>query len=109
MTKIYHQVRLNVLPLNEWLNNIKKAKTPKCIFDGEIETLTHFIKDCKEYDYIWKNLYYHRQRRIKNCVSILDLDRPPDFKKSVCVNIIKSLGKRKSGQTKLDNNKKMKK
>ena len=108
LTKVWHQARLNVLPLNNFLKRIRKHNTGLCSYDDEIEDTEHFIKRCKLYDGVWKNLYYHRERRIKNYVSLLDLDKPPEFKRLVCVNLIKGLWKRKASEQLAKENKKVK-
>ena len=48
--KIWHQARLNVIPTNKFLYNIKCSATFKCKFDNQCETNEHFLIECKGYE-----------------------------------------------------------
>ena len=104
LTKVWHQARLDVLPLNNFLKRIRKHNTGLCTYDKEVEDKEHLIKKCKLQDKIWVNLNKQRQA---NYTSLLYLDRPPDFKRLVSVNLIKGLGKRRKLE-KITNNKQKK-
>ncbi len=48
--KILHRT----LPCNQWLNNIKINSEKTCSYCNEIDTITHFLIECKSNKYFWK-------------------------------------------------------
>ena len=49
LNKLWHQTRLNVLPLNKFLYKIKKSKSNKCRTCKVEEDMNHFLTECKRY------------------------------------------------------------
>ena len=77
LNKIWHQTRLDVLPLNKFLYKIKKSKTDKCSTCKVEEDTNHFLSECKRYDHIWKNNKIKRKRINTNLGTFLNPDKPP--------------------------------
>ncbi len=49
-----YQILHRGLPCNEWLNNIKINSEKTCYYCNEIDTITHFLIECKSNKYFWK-------------------------------------------------------
>ncbi|KAF9760956.1 putative RNA-directed DNA polymerase from transposon BS [Nosema granulosis] len=53
-SSVWHQARLNMLPLNNILHRIKRAENENCTACNCSETTMHFIFECPMYKEIWE-------------------------------------------------------
>merc|ERR1711991_83040 len=83
LNKIWHQTRLEVLPLNKFLHKIKKSKTDKCPYCKVEENTNHFLSECKKYKNIWINNRTKRKRinKILKCINMSFKVRKPRYNK----------------------------
>ena len=89
LNKIWHQTRLEVLPLNKFLHKIKKSETDKCPYCKVEENTNHFLSECKKYKNIWINNRTKRKRINTSLGTFLNPDKPPPeiHKILKCINM----------------------
>merc|ERR1711991_1229935 len=89
LNKIWHQTRLEVLPLNKFLHKIKKSETDKCPYCKVEENTNHFLSECKKYKNIWINNRTKRKRINTSLGTFLNPDKPPPeiHKTLKCINM----------------------
>ena len=95
INQMWHQARLEVLPLNEFLKEINKKKEGNCERCNKKEDTKHFLIDCKEFNIIENYEKFIKNKKGIELYELLDRDKPPDKKVKICIEIAKALRKRK--------------
>ena len=80
---IFHQTRLNVLPLDKFLFKIKKTKNDQCVFCNNAESTIHFLEECKAYEKIWSKNNVNRKSIKVKLDNFLSADSPPAKKRKI--------------------------